>query len=68
MLSSNKKYKKPNKFNSYNFIICHYAGEVEYEISGFLEKNKDTINEIITDTLSKSSSPLISELFENVPV
>lgn len=67
-LSMNKKYRKPNKFNTSHFIVCHYAGEVEYEIGGFLEKNKDTINEIITETLAKSGCGLICELFENAPV
>lgn len=50
-LTSNKAFKRPNRFNATSFIVCHYAGEVEYEISGFIEKNKDTVNELIVDTL-----------------
>ena len=50
ILQGNKSYKKPSKFNQTSFIVCHYAGEVEYKIGGFLEKNKDTLSKIICDT------------------
>jgi myosin heavy subunit len=63
MLQANRKFKRPNKFGATSFIVCHYAGEVDYEISAFLEKNKDTVNESITDTLSLSKQTLLAELF-----
>lgn len=56
ILTSNKSFKRPNRFNSTQFIVCHYAGEVEYEINGFIEKNKDTLSDLISDTLSISKS------------
>lgn len=67
MLSSNKHFKRPSKFNSTQFIVCHYAGEVEYEVDCFLEKNKDTVSDIINDTLCKSKNAIVSKLFEKEP-
>jgi myosin-5 len=52
MLSANKYYKRPNKFGSNEFIVCHYAGEVAYDINGFIEKNRDTLSEVINKALS----------------
>lgn len=50
MLCSNKSYKRPPKFGSNEFIIAHYAGEVEYSVQGFLEKNRDAVSDIIKET------------------
>jgi myosin heavy subunit len=54
VLNSNKAFKRPNKFGSTEFIVCHYAGEVSYEINGFIEKNRDTINDIVSSILGQS--------------
>jgi myosin heavy subunit len=67
ILSANRSYKKPAKFGATSFIVCHYAGEVEYENAGFLEKNKDTVSHLITETLSNSESALLVTLFANDP-
>lgn len=64
MLTSSKYYKRPNKFNASQFIVCHYAGEVEYEVESFLEKNKDTVSEIVNDTLFESKCLMLSNLFK----
>ena len=63
MLQTNKSFKKPAKFNTPFFLVCHYAGEVGYEISSFLDKNRDTVSEIINDTCGQSSSSLLRLLF-----
>ena len=63
MLSGRKGFERPNKFNSNGFIIKHYAGDVEYAIEGFLEKNKDSLNEVVAENFLKSKQELLSSLF-----
>jgi myosin heavy subunit len=45
------------------FIVCHFAGEVTYDVEGFVEKNKDSVSEIITECLSSSSLALIKSIY-----
>jgi len=49
----NKNYVKP-KTNTNFFGIVHYAGEVMYDISGFLDKNKDETSDLLVEALRKS--------------
>lgn len=44
------------------FAISHYAGRVEYNTDGWLDKNKDPINDSLFKILSTSSDSLIAEL------
>ena len=48
-----------------NFQIAHYAGDVVYLTEGWLEKNKDPVNENLMQLLSKSIDPTIAKLFED---
>ncbi len=45
------------------FIITHYAGEVEYRTEGWLEKNKDPLNDNISRLLAASDEPYVAGLF-----
>ncbi|KAG6038216.1 hypothetical protein E4U41_004432 [Claviceps citrina] len=45
------------------FLLTHYAAEVEYSTEGWLEKNKDPLNDNITRLLASSSNQHVSELF-----
>ncbi|KAG2462854.1 MYH7 protein, partial [Polypterus senegalus] len=48
-----------------HFALMHYAGTVDYNISGWLEKNKDPLNETVVGLYQKSSLKLLSNLFSN---
>ena len=45
------------------FVLTHYAAEVEYSTVGWLEKNKDPLNDNITRLLASSSDKHIATLF-----
>lgn len=49
-----KSIKKPKKMGNPEFVIVHYAGEVTYDIDGFVEKNKDAVSNLITETMASS--------------
>lgn len=50
-----------------DFSLGHYAGAVGYNISNWLEKNKDPINENVVTLLSESKEHLVKELFQAPP-
>ena len=47
------------------FILTHYAAEVEYSTDGWLEKNKDPLNDNITRLLAASQDKHIAALFSD---
>uniref|UniRef100_A0AAY4BTY9 Myosin heavy chain n=1 Tax=Denticeps clupeoides TaxID=299321 RepID=A0AAY4BTY9_9TELE len=47
-----------------HFELVHYAGTVGYNIAGWLEKNKDPLNETVVGLFQKSSMPLLATLFK----
>ncbi|KAG5653772.1 hypothetical protein H0H81_010613 [Sphagnurus paluster] len=55
------KYE-PSRFEQ-GFIIQHYAAKVEYRTDGWLEKNKDPLNDNLTRVLASSSERYIASLF-----
>ncbi|KAL6451206.1 MYO1 Myosin-1 [Candida maltosa Xu316] len=61
----NKKFSD-NKFKS-GFIVHHYAGEVEYNVDNWLQKNTDPISENILSLLPDSTNEFISQIFSNDP-
>ncbi|XP_073671822.1 unconventional myosin-Va isoform X2 [Paramisgurnus dabryanus] len=58
-------FEKPRMSNK-AFIIQHFADKVEYQCDGFLEKNKDTVNEEQINVLKASKFDLLVELFQDV--
>ncbi|XP_068586288.1 unconventional myosin-Va isoform X2 [Cebidichthys violaceus] len=57
-------FEKPRMSNR-AFIIQHFADKVEYQCEGFLEKNKDTVNEEQINVLKASKFHLLVELFQD---
>nr|XP_046233996.1 unconventional myosin-Va isoform X3 [Scatophagus argus] len=57
-------FEKPRMSNR-AFIIQHFADKVEYQCEGFLEKNKDTVNEEQINVLKASKFDLLMELFQD---
>jgi len=62
-----KAYQKPTpkqtKQGLGDFILHHYAGSVGYSVAGWLEKNKDPINNHTAELFSKAGNTLVAHLF-----
>ena len=63
VLSWHKHFQKARLSNS-AFKIQHYADTVEYEASGFLEKNRDTFSEEHVEMLRSSDVAFVAGVFE----
>merc|ERR1712212_1277634 len=50
-----------------HFAIIHYAGTVSYNVTGWLEKNKDPVNDTVVDILKKASCSLMKLLWADHP-
>jgi myosin heavy subunit len=55
-------YYKKRKIGHPVFTVEHYAGQVVYTIEGFLEKNKDKIDDELIAAVRSSKLPLVAEL------
>merc|ERR1711874_292567 len=50
-----------------HFACVHYAGTVSYNVTGWLEKNKDPVNDTVVDILKRSSNNLLIFLWRDHP-
>ncbi|XP_066523254.1 unconventional myosin-Va [Hoplias malabaricus] len=62
-LKKSAQFDKPRMSNK-AFIIQHFADRVEYQCEGFLEKNKDTVNEEQINVLKSSKFAFVLEVFQ----
>ncbi|KAF6299167.1 myosin heavy chain 8 [Rhinolophus ferrumequinum] len=46
-----------------HFSLVHYAGTVDYNITGWLDKNKDPLNDTVVGLYQKSSMKTLASLF-----
>lgn len=58
-------YEKP-RLTKTNFIVKHYAGDVSYECKGFLDKNKDTLQDDLLNVLIISKDKFIANMFTDM--
>ncbi|XP_004402215.1 PREDICTED: myosin-6 [Odobenus rosmarus divergens] len=65
-LGKSNNFQKPRNIKGKqeaHFSLIHYAGTVDYNILGWLEKNKDPLNETVVGLYQKSSLKLMATLF-----
>merc|ERR1712213_184174 len=62
-------FAKPQSKTDKNahFAIIHYAGTVSYNVTGWLEKNKDPVNDTVVDVLKQGSNALLVHLWREHP-
>merc|ERR1712109_416566 len=62
-------FAKPQSKTDKNahFAIIHYAGTVSYNVTGWLEKNKDPVNDTVVDVLKQGSCALLLHLWRDHP-
>ncbi|XP_051932799.1 myosin heavy chain, fast skeletal muscle-like [Hippocampus zosterae] len=46
-----------------HFALVHYAGTVDYNVNGWLDKNKDPLNDSVVQLYQKSSVKLLAHLY-----
>merc|ERR1719443_832193 len=68
-LGKSPPFAKPQSKTDKNahFAIVHYAGTVSYNVTGWLEKNKDPVNDTVVDIMKKSSNELLVFLWREQP-
>ncbi|XP_041099466.1 myosin heavy chain, fast skeletal muscle-like, partial [Polyodon spathula] len=67
-LGKNNAFQKPKPGKGKveaHFSLVHYAGIVDYNVSGWLDKNKDPLNETVLGLYVKSSVKLLAHLYVN---
>ncbi|XP_067003336.2 unconventional myosin-Va [Anabrus simplex] len=60
---SNWKHFARPRFGNMAFVIHHFADNVTYQSTGFLEKNKDTVLEDQINVIRNSQNKLVKKLF-----
>merc|ERR1711936_1215227 len=50
-----------------HFAVVHYAATVSYNLTNWLEKNKDPLNDTIVELMKNGSNPLLVECFYDHP-
>ncbi|XP_034545062.1 myosin heavy chain, fast skeletal muscle-like [Notolabrus celidotus] len=65
-LGKTKSFEKPKPAKGKaeaHFALVHYAGTVDYNVTGWLDKNKDPLNDSVVQLYQKSSAKLLALLY-----
>ena len=65
-LGKTKCFEKPKPAKGKaeaHFSLVHYAGTVDYNICGWLDKNKDPLNDSVVQLYQKSAMKLLAFLY-----
>merc|ERR1739847_95308 len=62
-------FAKPQSKTDKNahFAVIHYAGIVSYNVTAWLEKNKDPVNDTVVEILKNSNDALLVQLWADHP-
>jgi len=60
---SHRNFRKP-RFVANTFQLIHYAGTVEYQTADWLEKNRDPLEDDLSNLMKQSSSNFVTGLFD----
>merc|ERR1712203_586255 len=68
-LGKSPPFAKPQSKTDKNahFAVIHYAGTVSYNVTAWLEKNKDPVNDTVVDVLKQGSCALLLHLWRDHP-
>merc|ERR1719225_2521709 len=50
-----------------HFAVCHYAAKVSYNLTGWLEKNKDPLNDTIVEMMKNGTNALVKVIYADHP-
>merc|ERR1712066_588786 len=65
--SGNMAKAKSSTDPNAHFAIIHYAGTVSYNVTGWLEKNKDPVNDTVVDVLKRGTCALMLTCWQDHP-
>ncbi|XP_013181332.1 PREDICTED: myosin-VIIa-like [Papilio xuthus] len=61
--SNNTSYVTPKSTHEHRFGVRHYAGDVYYEVKGFLDKNRDMLTSDVKEMILDSKNEFLKSLF-----
>lgn len=62
-LKGKSKSFEPSRFKGLTFSLKHFAAKVEYNVTDWVQKNKDTLFKDLIEVMSSSTSFLLREIF-----